>query len=41
MAQDDIHMHMYDMCLQVQVILVTSRACAPNLSVVSKQRMTD
>lgn len=35
------YIHMYDMCLQVQVILVTSRACAPKLSVVGKTGMTD
>lgn len=28
------YMHMYDMCLHVQVILVTSRACVRNLSIV-------
>lgn len=34
MAQDDIHIHMFDMHLQVQVIRVISCACVPNLSMV-------
>lgn len=41
MAQDDIHIHMSDMYLQVQVILVTSCACVPNLSMASRLSMTD